>query len=409
MLAEPALRGAHDARRFFGAQAHVAGTERHDEVFTKRPLAVGDGLVDDQADAQVALHACRERIVGSVDRIACPLHVVHQIGEHDLLDTGLAQRRQHTLDVAQEYAVGPDDQHALIFQRETIRVEQVGSAVQRDDGLAGAGTTLHHQHAGLWAADDLVLLALDGGDDVAQLAGAATFESGEQRAVATDAVGSLGGLSDVVVLGPDAKVTLAEQFVLQAQQLPAVHVEVPPAHQAQRVAAGGTVERLGHGGTPVDHHGVAVLVGDGQPADVKALERDGIAATSVVVARPVDTAEHEGGIAQVELRQPVEHRLVVHIALVAGLKGTAEGALMEPTHLPRVDFALLEAVIGVVDERLLSSEIWVMLRHMVCVCHFHGARNRGLTTLSALVLAATDEKPLHPPLRPSWRCHHRRQ
>ena len=43
--------------RLLGAQAQVAGTERHDEVLAQRPLAVGDGLVDDVGHAGVALDA----------------------------------------------------------------------------------------------------------------------------------------------------------------------------------------------------------------------------------------------------------------------------------------------------------------------------------------------------------------
>jgi hypothetical protein len=58
--------------------------------------------------------------------------------------------------------------------------------VQGDHGLAGAGPALDDQHAGLRRADDLVLLGLDRGDDVAERAGAAAFEGGEQRRVAAD-------------------------------------------------------------------------------------------------------------------------------------------------------------------------------------------------------------------------------
>jgi hypothetical protein len=73
----------------------------------------------------------------------------HQVGQDDQLDAGLAQRGQHLLDVAQEHPVGPDDEHALILQREPVRVEQVGGAMQGDDGLAGARAALHDQDAGL--------------------------------------------------------------------------------------------------------------------------------------------------------------------------------------------------------------------------------------------------------------------
>ena len=59
--------------------------------------------------------------------------------------------------------------------------------MQRDDGLARAGPALHDEHAGQLGADDLVLLALDGGDDVGEAAGAGGLEGGDERAVAGDA------------------------------------------------------------------------------------------------------------------------------------------------------------------------------------------------------------------------------
>ena len=64
-------------------------------------------------------------------------HVGNEVGEHHLLDARLTERRQHLLDVAQEDPVGPDHQHALVFEREAMRVQQVGGPVQGDDGLAG--------------------------------------------------------------------------------------------------------------------------------------------------------------------------------------------------------------------------------------------------------------------------------
>ena len=56
--------------------------------------------------------------------------------------------------------------------------------MQGHDGLARSGAALHDQHTGLGAADDLVLLCLDRGDDVAELAGATTLQRREQGAVA---------------------------------------------------------------------------------------------------------------------------------------------------------------------------------------------------------------------------------
>ena len=86
----------------------------------------------------------RRRRVRRGDR---EVDVGHEVGEHDLLDAGLAERRQHLLDVAQEHPVGADDQHALVLEREAVRVEQVGGAVQGHDRLAGARAALHDEHA----------------------------------------------------------------------------------------------------------------------------------------------------------------------------------------------------------------------------------------------------------------------
>ena len=59
--------------------------------------------------------------------------------------------------------------------------EEVGRAVQRHGGLARAGSALHEQDAGEGVADDPVLLALDGRDDVAHPSGTRTTERREQR------------------------------------------------------------------------------------------------------------------------------------------------------------------------------------------------------------------------------------
>ena len=147
VAAEPTLRSTHDALRLLGAQAQEAGAERHDDVVAQRPLAIGDRLVDDVGHPQVALDGGGQRAVGGVDAVARPLDVGHEVVEHHLLDAGLAQRRQHALDVAQEHPVRADDEHALVLEREAVRVQQVRGAVQRHDGLAGARAALHHQHA----------------------------------------------------------------------------------------------------------------------------------------------------------------------------------------------------------------------------------------------------------------------
>src|SRR5699024_11871042 len=62
--------------------------------------------------------------------------------------------------------------------------EEVGGPVQRDRCLAGAGPTLDDEDAGERAADDRILLGLDGGDDIAHPARAVAGEGGQESSLA---------------------------------------------------------------------------------------------------------------------------------------------------------------------------------------------------------------------------------
>ena len=66
-------------------------------------------------------------------------HPVDDLAERAQRDRGLAEAGQHPLDVAHEDAARADDQHAAALVAAAVGVEQVRRAVQRDDGLAGAG------------------------------------------------------------------------------------------------------------------------------------------------------------------------------------------------------------------------------------------------------------------------------
>ena len=241
----------------------------------------------------------RPRIVDAVD----------EVGQHGQLDAGLAERRQDLLDVAEEQPVGPDHQHALALEREAVRVEQVGGAVQGHDGLAGAGPALHDEHAGQRRPDDLVLLALDGGDDVAQPAGAGRLEGGDERAVALRARRPRPGRS---ACSPNSSSSMPSSW------RPAGG-EVAAAGQAHRLAAGGPVERLGDRRPPVDDHRLLVLVGHREAADV-----EGLAARRRARGRCGRT---QRGVAQLQLGEPVGDRVPDDLALEAGLLGAAPADL----------------------------------------------------------------------------------
>ena len=140
-------------------------------------LAVGDGLRHDVGHPGVALH---RRDLGDFAWPRAELRLEPADGGE--LHVLLTERRQHLLDVAQEDRTRADEQHALRREPAAVRIEEIRGAVQRDRGLAGAGSAADHEDAGEVGADRLVLLGLDRGDDVAHAPGAVALERAEQRA-----------------------------------------------------------------------------------------------------------------------------------------------------------------------------------------------------------------------------------
>ena len=127
--------------------------------------------------------------------------------------------------------------------------------MQPDRGLAGTRRSLHAYRRRGVGADDLVLLRLDRGDDVAHRADARALDLVDEDLAAPD-VARLGRDEVLVLVGGEPAVVYAE---------PAAQ---PHAH---RLAARGPVERAGQLGAPVDDDRVAQLVVDVPPADVPAL------------------------------------------------------------------------------------------------------------------------------------------
>ena len=104
--------------------------------------------------------------------------------------------------------------------------------MQRDRGLAGARPALHDQRTGQVAADDPVLLGLDGRDDVAHPAGAVRADGREQ--------GPLAGQRAALVVVERVEV---ERLVLDPDDAAAAGGQVPAAYDATRRGRGRLVER----------------------------------------------------------------------------------------------------------------------------------------------------------------------
>ena len=174
-------------------------------------------------------------------------------GEHD---AGLAERRQHRLDVLQERPRRADDEHTAGRQLLAMGVEQVGGSVQRDRGLAGARPALHDERAAELGPDDRILLGLDGGDDVGHAPGPLGGECRHQRGLALQ-------LQPVGVeeLG-------VEHLVVDPDDLAALAGQVAARERTERCRRGGLVERSRLRHPPVEQQRLQVVVAQADPPDV---------------------------------------------------------------------------------------------------------------------------------------------
>ena len=138
------------------------GLDRH--ALGGRLLVESDGRLDRLHQLRGRLQARHIRVGLGRGRRALGDQVAQGAGLHALL----AEARQDVGDVVQVGPVRADEQHAAAAVPETgVGVEQVRGAVQRDDGLARAGSAVDDECAAGPRADDGVLVGLDGAEHVA--------------------------------------------------------------------------------------------------------------------------------------------------------------------------------------------------------------------------------------------------
>ena len=282
-------------------------------------------------------------------------------------DAVLAERGEHALDVG---GVGPgraDDEDAAGLEAAPVGVEQVGRAVEGDDGLARAGATRDLGDATCAGADGLVLVGLDRRDDVAHALAAAAGQGRHERAVPDD---------DEVVRGLGD-----HEVVLDADDDRAAAAQDTTAQDAHRLRRGRTVEGGRGRRAPVDDERLVVVVTDAEAPDVADLAvATGAAVRRAVVAvavgvdrrRPehrvvdVEAPEHEPFVLRVEGRAPlggVEHQgvpLEEGSALgVADLDLASEVAACQALGLDAVGAhaGLLQLLVDAVDVGLLDRDL----------------------------------------------------
>ena len=155
-----------------------------------------------------------------------------------------------------------DEQHAAAAVAEPrVGVQQVRRAVQRDDGLAGAGAAVDDERAAGAGADDGVLVGLDRAEHVAHPRRPAAAEAGDERGLVVERGG--------VALEPVG----GEHLVPVVADPAAGPAVAATAGQAHRVGVGRSEERLGGGGAPVDEQPAAGAVGEAEAADVDRARR----------------------------------------------------------------------------------------------------------------------------------------
>ena len=142
-----------------------------------RLLVEPDGRLDRRHHVRGRLQAGHLRVGLERCRGSLGDEVAQGAGLHALL----AEAGQDVGDVGQVGLVRTDEQHAAPAVTEArVGVEEVGGAVQGDDGLARARTAVDDEGAAGPGADDGVLVGLDGAEHVAHPGRPAAAQAGDE-------------------------------------------------------------------------------------------------------------------------------------------------------------------------------------------------------------------------------------
>lgn len=269
----------------------------------------------------------------------------NQIRDGTADHTRLTQRGEHLVDVMQERRAGADHQHSGTLQRATMRIQQVGRAMQRDRGLAGSRTALHHHRLVEVRTDDTVLLALDGGHDIGHFAGAFGVKRRKQSTLAGQcAIG--GRLADLIGMH-------VEHLILDADHFPETQRDMPAHDDVAMIRRRRLIERACRVGAPVGENRLMILIGQADTPNV-----------AMRAMHVVEPAENQTILHRTKLGETV---------LVHGGEGIAFGALRGRTvrscgpdrveTRPSLRPQRVQTIICAADGLLLLTQLGGITRH----------------------------------------------
>ena len=149
----------------------VRGTEPQVGPLGLDHQALGRGLLVQPHSRLDRLHQGGGRLQPSHVRVGldgCRGTLGDEIQQGAGLHALLSEARQNIGDVGQVGTVWPNEEHATPAVAEArVGIEQIGSAVQRDDGLPRARTAVDDQGPAGTGANDGVLVGRDGAEHVA--------------------------------------------------------------------------------------------------------------------------------------------------------------------------------------------------------------------------------------------------
>ena len=164
VVAEAGLGRRERLRPVLGVEHHVGPFRLDDEPALRRPLVVAHRRLDRLRPSPRCLEGRHARVrLGTRGRA-----LEDEIAQCARLYPVLAEARQHVLDVAEVGGRGPDEQDAAApGGQQRVGVDEIGGAMQRDDGLPGARAAVDDERSTRAGTDDGILVRLDRAEHVA--------------------------------------------------------------------------------------------------------------------------------------------------------------------------------------------------------------------------------------------------